>query len=99
MYNDNPKSNWDVGDLLIVLRDHVICRASLEKTRTDCLLKTDAGKKIEEKSISSGTIVMALETQPFAGQLAYVRVLHEGNIWVLNSNFVKQCRDSNHVLL
>lgn len=102
MFNDNPNSEWDVGDLLIVLRKHTVCRATLEKTRSNCFLKTETGKNLEETDIPSGTVVMALETQPISGQLALVRVLHDGNIWVLNSNFVKQYKErkgADHVQL
>lgn len=99
LYNDNPNSDWTAGDLLVVLREHTICRASLKTARSSCFLKIETGGNLGQTNITSGTIVMALETQPLSGQLALVRVLHNGNIWVLNSNFVKRYKDPSHVLL
>jgi hypothetical protein len=87
--NDNPSSSWRPGELLVVIRDHVVYKADVERERTDCVLRTPNGKMVKPKEIIAGTIVMALETQPIVGQRALVRVLHDGSIWVVNSNYVE----------
>jgi len=61
----------------------------MQMTRSKCFLYKNENELMEKKEIPQNTIVLALEKQPNSGHLALVRVIHEGNVWVLNSNLVK----------
>jgi hypothetical protein len=82
---------WEAGDLLTVVREHVAFKAEFsgKEHRFDCFLYDNEGKN-KPINVPLSAVVMALEPPPDPGHLAYVRVIHEGNICVVNSNYVKR---------
>lgn len=82
---------WKKGDLLTCVKRHVILRASLDRDLTKCILLTQEEKPVAQTDLTDNTVVMALDDQPDAGQRALVRIIHDGNVWLANSNYFRLC--------
>lgn len=83
-------NDWIEGDLLKIVASHYLAKADMEKPWPDVFLRNDKGNPIynEEEQIQEGTIVLAMDRAPSSGQRAHVRVVHNGGVWVANSNRV-----------
>lgn len=72
---------WKKGDLLTCIKKHVILRASYGQDLTVC----------NPTDLTDNIVVMALDDRPDAGQRALVRIIHDGNVWLANSNYLRLC--------
>lgn len=82
-----PSNDWIAGDLLKVTRDHFFSKGDPKGVWPEVFLKE--GPICDTPfEIPIGTVIMALDDKPPAGQKAYIRVLHDDGVWVANSNNV-----------
>lgn len=87
---NNNKHDWVTGDLLKIVRQHCFVQGDPDGIWPNVFKKAEV--ESVERRISSlvkpGTVVMALDNKPSAGQPAVIRVLYNNSVWVANSNYV-----------
>ena len=90
---DRLSDDWVTWDLLKIVRNHYPVKGKADGVWPEVfeiLVNEEGQTTLIESSevIRAGTVVMALDAKPSAGQKAVVRVLHNDGVWVVNSNYV-----------
>jgi len=81
--------DWVKGDLLKITHSHIICPADIDGIWPN-VYSSEAFTGTNDKTILEGKIVLALDSKPRLGQASSVRVIHDGSIWVVNSNYAER---------
>lgn len=83
-------NDWAKGDLLKVTVAHYFAKGDTDATWPEVFQRNDSGLIVSAEPIPEGAIVMAIDSCPFPGARALIRVMHEDGIWVANSNRVQR---------
>jgi len=75
------------GDLLKITHTHEIQQANKNGIWPKIFLENLI---TFQQVIAENKIVLAIDPKPRVGKPAIIRVIHDGKIWVINSNFVER---------
>jgi len=84
-------NDWTAGDLVTVTRTQNVAATNMEHAWPKVFrtaVENAIGLTSKDLSLQAGTVVMALDARPSTGQFAYVRVLYQDLVVVINSNFL-----------